>query len=172
MPPAGGRTDGRRDIQTDGRTSWIQYTPAPPSLSTPSPRLFSQSFFFQAQIKENIKGPRHWPLRHSGFPSQWPVTRKTFPFDDVIMKNCTLPKQTWAENDILLHLSRKSLISFGISFSELLNRGSHTFSEIWFQDFSRTYQGQNCIFQALSNRYLVFRKHVFLWWNNFPYPYS
>ena len=35
---------------------------------------------FSAQIKENIKAPRHWP-----FPGEWSVTRKIFPFDDVIM---------------------------------------------------------------------------------------
>ena len=48
-------------------------------------------------------------------------------------------------------------------------QGSHTFSKMKFQDFSRTYQGQNFIFQALSNRYLVYCKRVFLWWNNLPY---
>ena len=30
-------------------------------LKLPAPRLFTQSFI-QAQIKENIKAPRHWPL--------------------------------------------------------------------------------------------------------------
>ena len=44
-----------------------------------------------AQIKENIKAPRHWPLcgEITGdrwiYPHKWPVTRKKFPFDDVIM---------------------------------------------------------------------------------------
>ena len=57
----------------------------------PASRLFAQPFS-QAQSKENIKAPLHWPLwwestggpvdsRHKG-----PVTRKMFPFDDVIMK--------------------------------------------------------------------------------------
>ena len=47
------------------------------------------STIIQAQIKENIKAPGHWPLcgeftddRHTG-----PVTQKVFPFDDVIMGN-------------------------------------------------------------------------------------
>ena len=31
----------------------------------------------------NIKAPRHWPLC-----GEWPVTRKIFPFDDVIMVYC------------------------------------------------------------------------------------
>ena len=47
---------------------------------------------YQAQIKENIKAPRHWPLcgEFTGGrripPHKWPVTRKMFPFDDVIMR--------------------------------------------------------------------------------------
>ena len=45
------------------------------------PSLFTQPFI-QAQTKENIKAPRHWPVNstHKG-----PVTRKIFPFDDVIL---------------------------------------------------------------------------------------
>ena len=52
-----------------------------------------------AQIKVNIKAPRHWLLCgeftgdriHRGpvnSPHKWPVTRKMFPFDDVIMCYC------------------------------------------------------------------------------------
>ena len=51
-------------------------------LILPASSLFTQSFI-QAQIKENIKAPRHWPLVNS--PHKWPVTRKMYPFDDVIM---------------------------------------------------------------------------------------
>ena len=44
--------------------------------------------YFQTQIKEYIKAPRHWPLY--GVPvnsaHKGPVTRKMFPFDDVIME--------------------------------------------------------------------------------------
>ena len=43
-------------------------------------RLFNQPFI-QTQIKENIKGPR----RPVNSPHKWPVTRKIFPFNDVIM---------------------------------------------------------------------------------------
>ena len=45
--------------------------------------------FVQAQIKENIKVPRHWPgefyASPVNSPHKGPVTRKIFPFDDVIM---------------------------------------------------------------------------------------
>ena len=44
--------------------------------------------FVQAQIKENIKAPRHWPSvwrEFTGHRRKVPVTRKIFPFDDVIM---------------------------------------------------------------------------------------
>ena len=45
---------------------------------------------FKAQIKENIKAPRHWPLLGEFTGDRWiphkgPVARKTFPIDDVIM---------------------------------------------------------------------------------------
>ena len=43
---------------------------------------------FKALIKENIKALCHWPLWGElpvNSPHKWPVTRKMFPFDDVIM---------------------------------------------------------------------------------------
>ena len=39
---------------------------------------------FRAQINENIKAPRHWPL-YSEFPTQSPLTWKMLPFADAIM---------------------------------------------------------------------------------------
>ena len=59
--------------------------------------VFIAQPFVQAQIKESIKAPCHWPLwgEFTGgggggggpvnFPQERPVTRKMFPFDDVIM---------------------------------------------------------------------------------------
>ena len=52
-------------------TSWC----APLRLTLPASRLFTQHFI-QAQIKENIKVPRHWPLcgEFTGdrwIPAQW-----------------------------------------------------------------------------------------------------
>ena len=53
--------------------------------------LFAQRFV-QAQIKQNINAPRHWPLwgesnsdRLVDFRHKWPVTLEMFPVDDVIM---------------------------------------------------------------------------------------
>ena len=49
------------------------------------------STVYQTQIKENIKAARHWPFMwviHRwpvNSPHKWPVTRKMFPFHDVIM---------------------------------------------------------------------------------------
>ena len=58
-------------------------------LKSPAYRLFTQPFV-QAQIKENIKASRPWTL-WGEFTDDWwiphtkgPVTRKRFPFDDVI----------------------------------------------------------------------------------------
>ena len=50
--------------------------------------LFTQPFN-QAQIKENIKALRHWPFLRGRSPvnslHKCPVTRKMFPFDDVVV---------------------------------------------------------------------------------------
>ena len=51
--------------------------------------------FVQTQIKENIKAPRHWPL-WGEFPVKGPVTRKLFPFDDVIVNICPGWRETKA----------------------------------------------------------------------------
>ena len=64
-------------------------------LKSPASGLFIQQFI-QAQIKENIKASRHWPLCGNspvtgGFPAQGPVSRKMFPFDDVIMDFMNVP---------------------------------------------------------------------------------
>ena len=58
-------------------------------MKSPASRLFAQPFV-QSQINENFKAPRHWPLWANppvtgGFPSKGSVTRKMFPFDDVII---------------------------------------------------------------------------------------
>ena len=51
--------------------------------------LFTQ-LFIRAQIKENIKAPRHWPFVGNSpvtgeFPAQMASETEKFPFDDVIM---------------------------------------------------------------------------------------
>ena len=50
-------------------------------LKSPASLLFTQ-LFIQAQVKENIKAPRYWPVNS---PHKVSVTQKMFPFDDVIM---------------------------------------------------------------------------------------
>ena len=52
-------------------------------LKSLASRLFTQTFF-QAQIKQNIKAPLHWPLCGNS-PHKGSVTRKMFSFYDVIM---------------------------------------------------------------------------------------
>ena len=62
---------------------WRRKSPGSPLFTQPCKR---------AQIKENIKAPCHWPFVRGihrwsvNSPHKWPVTRKTFPFNDVIMK--------------------------------------------------------------------------------------
>ena len=46
--------------------------------------VFTQPFI-QAQMKENIKALRHWPLWGEFTGDKGPIMREMFPFDDVIM---------------------------------------------------------------------------------------
>ena len=66
---------------------------------------------FKAQIKENTKAPRQWPLCEEihrcpvNSPHKGPVTRKMFPFDDVIMLDLHMHEiDTWK----LLYTFRRS----------------------------------------------------------------
>ena len=40
-------------------------------LNSPALWLLIQTLFFKAQIKENIKGPRHWPLCAESTGDRW-----------------------------------------------------------------------------------------------------
>ena len=65
-------------------------------LKSPASRVFTQSFI-QAQIKENIKAPRHWPLCWESpgtgeFPAQIASNAEMFPFDDFIMISASAPQ--------------------------------------------------------------------------------
>ena len=72
-------------------TSWWAWW----RLRSPASPLFTQPFI-QTQIKENIKLPRHWPLCGKLTGDRWiprtkgPVTRKMFPFDDVILTHSSI----------------------------------------------------------------------------------
>ena len=65
-------------------------------IKSPASWLFTQ-LFIHAQMKENIKAPRHWPLCGEFTRDQWiphtkwgPVSQKMFPFDDVIISMSNL----------------------------------------------------------------------------------
>ena len=90
-------------------------------LKTPTSRLFTQPVT-QVQIKEKhqssaslafVRGIHRWPVNSS---HKWPVTRKMFPFDDIIMA-CWLVGawEAWvrilvsSEEDNLFPLDSKSL---------------------------------------------------------------
>ena len=65
-------------------------------LKSPGSRLFTQPFI-QAQIKENIKAPAFvWGIYRCpvNSPHKWPVTRKMFPFDDIIMDHASIQSAT------------------------------------------------------------------------------
>ena len=84
-----------------GPSAGLQYNDVIMSASQITGLPIVHSTVIQAQIKENIKAPRHWSLRGEFTGDQWisrtnphkgPVTRKMFPFDCVIMWAHTIGK--------------------------------------------------------------------------------
>ena len=47
--------------------------------------MIVESAVYQAQIKENITAPHHWPLCREFTGHKGPAAPKMFPFDDIIM---------------------------------------------------------------------------------------
>ena len=73
--------------------------------------LFTQPFI-QAQIKENIKAVRHWPLCVEITGDRWiPLTKASnaemFAFDDVIMKPNTPPPPKKKKKKMIIIKSNK-----------------------------------------------------------------
>ena len=75
-------------------------------MSWPILRAFDWPTAIQTQIKENIKAPRHWPL-WGPVPHKGPVTRKMFPFDDVII----LLHVIWILTSVTIYVQRPGVIS-------------------------------------------------------------
>ena len=98
-------------------------------LKSPESRLFAQPFV-QAHIKENLKTPRHWPLWGEppvtgGFPHKWPVTRKIFPFDDVVVIHIGIPGMKWRHKSYYFYFHCQSCYFVVVVF-EILYTKSHT----------------------------------------------
>ena len=72
-------------------------------VNSPASQSFAQ-LLVQPQIKENIKAPRHWTFVRGihrwpmNSPHKGPVTRKMFPFDDVIMIRCCFTDNNITKN--------------------------------------------------------------------------
>ena len=49
-----------------------------------------------------VRGIHRWPVNS---PHKGPVTRKKFPFDDVIMQHLALPRQSFLWDALLIHAS-------------------------------------------------------------------
>ena len=104
---------------------------------SPAYRFFTQ-LFVQAQIKESIEAPRHWPLWGEfigDFLAQTASNAEMLPFDDVIMKripsigdplSCSV-HNCWDELPLLILLrnkifSRLSLSLYSSTFRRYLQK--------------------------------------------------
>ena len=93
-------------------------------------RLFTQPFI-RAHIKVNIKSSASlafvWGI-HRGpvnSPHKWPVTRKMFPFDDVIMAMISLGNGLWGTKPLV-----------GLMTPFVNERSKKPFSETWIEILS------------------------------------
>ena len=84
-------------------------------LKSPASRLFTQPFI-RAQIKVDIKAPRHWPC--VGYsPHKWPVTRKMFH----LMTSSWMAWCRQAKSYYLSHCRPRSISPYGVIRPELDN---------------------------------------------------
>ena len=76
------------------------------------------STFVQADMKQHIKAPRHWPLWGEfkwwpvDYPRKGPVTQEMFPFHDVIMPNTQVPGTSYGSNILQIHWFRSGLFQW------------------------------------------------------------
>ena len=85
---------------------WVQW-----HLKSLASWLFLQ-LFIQAQIKENINAPRHWPFCGTpvNFPHKRPVTWKIFTFDDHLMSS--FASIWWRHHVIWLNTLKSKPLTF------------------------------------------------------------
>ena len=117
-------------------------------LKSPASPMFTQPFI-QAHIKENIKALRHWPLWGNSpvtgeFSHKGPVTRKMFPFDDVIMYQDCTKWATFCKRYFQMQFLVWKLLYFDTNFAEVCSRGFiwNTFAlvqdMVWHKTITRT----------------------------------
>ena len=95
---------------------------------------------------ESIKAPRHWPMCGNSpgpvnSPHEGPVTRKMFPFDDVIMNPEKSRLIFWHILPFVKH-KWNSTVMANISFNRPANGGWHTFLK-WFRTLQWRYYEHN-----------------------------
>ena len=99
---------------------------------------------------ENIKAPRHWPLCgpwiHRGpvnAPYKWPVTRKMFPLDDVIMTTQILSSCLYVELQQLIqnicNAERNIQGTLTWVFRLLLKFQWHSIQRLWYVNTDSNY---------------------------------
>ena len=120
-------------------------------LKSSTSRLFAQTFV-QTQFIENIKAPRHWPFCEGihrwlvDSPHKWPVTRKMFTFDEIIMvyfsnSRHTTPSPLHMPSPSSLSISHGKFIEYYYIFTHNWSHVQHTSSLylVWYMSIIYIY---------------------------------
>ena len=129
-------------------------------VSNQKPTILTQPFI-QAQIKENIKAPRHWPLWGGGIhrwlvnsPHIWLVTPKMSPFDDVIMMIHRKLHEDWG-SELFMH---------GYSFSNhsrVAETAKMIFDWAHNQLVTTTLAVSKCLHDILTYKFMMINMTIF-----------
>ena len=132
------------------------------------------STVIKTQIKENIKAPRHWPFCVRNSPHKWTVTRKMFPFDDVIVRNV---KKITSKGEMSTTATKQRYLSLVdiwcmifIAAGPDVFWDTHIFSAICRFDMS----SHVMILQASHSASVLWdiEKHIFYWNTKYTLPYN
>ena len=113
-------------------------------LKSPASRLFTRPFSRAQFKKKNIKAPRHWPFGEPvNSPHKWPVTRKMFPLDDIIvLKRHKYGSAHCGQYGFVFYIipifKRRELLHFYLSAVKKVLEWHGKYSPFWWPDHAKS----------------------------------
>ena len=149
------------------------------SVSNHQPHDCLLNCLFKAQIKENIKALRHWPLCREFTGDRWipctngQVTRKMFPFDDAIMGTTYLKLTRYRSTTKLTHWSRELwLLTWIINFQTYIMYRYYQSDKDRYLEYIVRNCPQVMINQFWFNYRQATSRYLNQWWPNYMVPYG